>query len=240
VERNSAANLRSRGFILAILVIALLAGLPIAAWLDLSDLTDRALHRQAADLNSVITSMRSYYASNVVGRILASSGSTEVAHNYQSIPGAVPIPATLSLELGRVISEQQHNIIYRFISDYPFENRAPHVFDDFERRALDCIKQNDTIDSDRRLGAGRLPPPEATLRPLPSHQTGLPRARGDSDALGGRFPRGRLLLAPEHHRDASLGGCRYCRWRRRRRRSPGGSGLARRVAQGGGQPSQCS
>ena len=143
MERNSAANLRSRGFILAILVIALLAGLPIAAWLDLSDLTDRALHRQAADLNSVITSMRSYYASNVVGRILASSGSTEVAHNYQSIPGAVPIPATLSLELGRVISEQQHNIIYRFISDYPFENRAPHVFDDFERRALDCIKQND-------------------------------------------------------------------------------------------------
>ena len=87
-------------------------------------------------------SMRGYYASNVVGRILASPGSTEVAHNYESIPGAIPIPATLSLELGRVISEQQHNISYRFISDYPFKNRAPHAFDDFERRALTDLRTN--------------------------------------------------------------------------------------------------
>jgi adenylate cyclase len=142
MERNMATNLRSGGFMLALLVVALLLGLPIAVWLDLSDLSDVALHRQAADLNSVITSMRGYYASNVVGRILASPGSTEVAHNYESIPGAIPIPATLSLELGRVISEQQHNISYRFISDYPFKNRAPHAFDDFERRALTDLRTN--------------------------------------------------------------------------------------------------
>ena len=42
----------------------------------------------------------------------------------------------MSLELGRVISEQQHNISYRFVSDYPFKNRAPHVLDGFERNAL--------------------------------------------------------------------------------------------------------
>ena len=61
---------------------------------------------------------------------------TQVTHNYQAIPGAIPIPATLSLELGHVISEQQHNITYRFVSDFPFKNRAPHELDDFERRAL--------------------------------------------------------------------------------------------------------
>jgi signal transduction histidine kinase len=142
MERNTATKPRSRGFTLALLVIALLAGLPIAVWLDLRNLSDAALHRQAADLNSVITSMRGYYASNVVGRVLASPGSTQVTHNYQSIPGAIPIPATLSLELGRVITEQQHNISYRFFSDYPFKNRAPHMFDDFERRALSDLRAN--------------------------------------------------------------------------------------------------
>src|SRR6516164_6483934 len=142
MERNTAAKPRSRGFTLALLVIALLAGLPIAVWLDLRNLSDATLRRQAADLNSVITSMRAYYTSNVVGRILASPGSTQIAHNYQSIPGAIPIPATLSLELGRVITEQQHNISYRFFSDYPFKNRVPHMFDDFEQRALSELRAN--------------------------------------------------------------------------------------------------
>jgi signal transduction histidine kinase len=142
MERKTATNLRSHDFSLALLLIALLAGLPIAVWLDLRNLSDAALHRQASDLNSVITSMRGYYASNVVGRVLASPGSTQVVHNYQSIPGAIPIPATLSLELGRVLTEQQHNINYRFISDYPFKNRAPHKFDDFEKRALEGLRAN--------------------------------------------------------------------------------------------------
>jgi hypothetical protein len=60
-----------------------------------------------------VSSGRDYYTSNVVGRVLASSGSTQVLHNYESVPGAVPIPATLSHELGRIISEQQQNITYR-------------------------------------------------------------------------------------------------------------------------------
>jgi adenylate cyclase len=140
MARNPAINLRSRGLILSLLVILLLAGLPIAVWLDLSNLSDAALRRQAADLNSVITSVRDYYASNVVGRVLASPGSTQVAHNYETIPGAIPIPATLSLELGRVINEQQHNISYRFVSDYPFKNRAPHLLDDFEKHALAVLR----------------------------------------------------------------------------------------------------
>jgi signal transduction histidine kinase len=139
MERNIAA--RYRGFTIG-MVLALLAGLPVSAWLDLSNLSEAALRRQASDLNSVITSMRGYYASNVVGRVLASPGSTEVVHDYESIPGAIPIPATLSLELGRVITEQQQDISYRFISDYPFKNRAPHELDDFERQALADLRVN--------------------------------------------------------------------------------------------------
>src|SRR3974390_2135507 len=122
--------------VLVLLVAFLLLGLPVAVWLDLNNLVDANLRRQASDLNSIISSVRAYYGSNVVGRILASPGTTKVVHDYENYPGAIPIPATLSLELGKIISEQQHNISYRFVSDYPFKNRAPHVLHDFERNAL--------------------------------------------------------------------------------------------------------
>jgi adenylate cyclase len=100
------------------------------------------LWRQASDLNSVIKSVRHYYAANVVGRILAHPSDVKVVHDYQNIPGAIPIPATLSLELGKVIGEQQSNIAYRFVSDYPFANRAPHDLDAFEREALAALRKD--------------------------------------------------------------------------------------------------
>src|SRR5215468_3610315 len=130
------------GYVFALLVILLLVGLPIAVWLDLSNLVETNLRRQASDVNSIISSVRSYYANNVVGRVLASPGTTKVIHNYKDFPGAIPIPATLSLELGKVISEQQNNIIYRFVSDYPFKNRPPHALDPFETDALTALRQD--------------------------------------------------------------------------------------------------
>ncbi len=127
-------------------VLLLLAGLPLAAWLDLRKLAERSLRLQANDLNSVITSVRGYYANNVVARVLAHPGVTKVIHNYATVPGAIPIPATLSLELGKVIGEQQGNISYRFVSDYPFKGRAPHELDAFEQAALQTLRGDPEAD----------------------------------------------------------------------------------------------
>ena len=127
--------------VVAALIAALLIGLPIATWLDVNALTEANLRRQAADLNSALSSVRAYYAANVVGRVLAAPGvATQVAPNYADIPGAIPLPATLSLELGRVISEGQRDVGYRFVSDHPFRGRAPHILDDFERDALAALR----------------------------------------------------------------------------------------------------
>jgi len=134
---------RNRAILLAIMVVVMLVGLPLAVWLDISNLSRTILARQSQDLSSVITSIRGYYASNVVGRVLANHGQqTQVVHNYETIPGAIPIPATLSLELGRVINEKQANITYRFISDLPFRGRAPHPMDAFETTALKKLRQD--------------------------------------------------------------------------------------------------
>lgn len=123
-------------------LVLLILGLPIVVWLDLVNLTDASLKRQASDLNAVITAIRGYYGSEVVDRVMSAHSSTQVAPNYQDIPGAIPLPATLSLELGKVIGDKQPNISYRFVSDYPFRNRAPHVLDDFETKSLASLRQN--------------------------------------------------------------------------------------------------
>src|ERR1700756_4566912 len=130
MDKPISRKFRTRGLLTGAFIALLLAALPVAVWLDLTNLVDAALRRQASDLNSVISSVRAYYASNVVGRVLAHPGETRVVHNYERVPGAIPIPATLSLELGRVISEQQQNIAYRFVSDFPFKNRSPHTLDE--------------------------------------------------------------------------------------------------------------
>jgi adenylate cyclase len=68
-------------YVLATLVVLLLLGLPIAVWLDLSRLVETNLHRQASNVNSIISSFRDYYANNVVRRVLASPGMTKVVPN---------------------------------------------------------------------------------------------------------------------------------------------------------------
>src|ERR1700682_1759729 len=133
---------RSPNALTILAVIVLLAGLPLSVWLDLHHIARVALTRQADDLNSIITSIRGYYSTNVVARVLASPAHTQVVHDYEAVPGAIPIPATLSLELGKVVDEKQKSVSYRFISDLPFANRAPHAMDDFERSALAALRSN--------------------------------------------------------------------------------------------------
>ncbi len=103
-------GLRSRYAVL--LVVLLLAGLPIAAWLDLRALNERILRDQARDISRIIDDIRSFYATDVVDRVMQAHGAVIATNNYRDIPGAIPIPATLSLELGRIISAQSGAVQY--------------------------------------------------------------------------------------------------------------------------------
>ncbi|MEX6506859.1 adenylate/guanylate cyclase domain-containing protein [Jiella sp. M17.18] len=133
----------ARPIFFAAAVVLALALLPVAVWLDLRHLSDMSLNTQANSLNAMITDIRSYYATNVVGRVLANpGGKTIAAHNYMDIPGAIPIPATLSLELGQVIGHRGEDMRYRFVSDYVFTSRQPHKLDAFETGALATFRKD--------------------------------------------------------------------------------------------------
>ena len=125
----------------ALVVVLALTLLPVAVWLDLRDLSNQALTRQVTDLNAMISEIRGYYSRNVVGRILKNDGMSTPAHNYREIDGGIPIPATLSIELGNVIGRRGNNIQYRFVSDQVFAGRAPHRLDGFETAALESLRE---------------------------------------------------------------------------------------------------
>lgn len=121
-------------------VFLALSALPVAVWLDLNHISRESLVRQASDLNAVISDIRSYYARNVIGRVTGNGGKAVPTHNYEEVAGGIPIPATLSLELGNVIGERADTISYRFVSDAPFKGRAPHNLTDFEKGAIERFK----------------------------------------------------------------------------------------------------
>ncbi|MBD8876724.1 SpoIIE family protein phosphatase [Labrenzia polysiphoniae] len=129
-------QLASKPILFAVIVVLSLAFLPLAVWLDLRNLSEESLRSQATDLNQVITDIRGYYSRNVIGRVLENDGTAVPSHEYAEIPGGIPIPATLSLELGDVIGNRARNLQYRFVSDFPFAKRDPHNLDAFETRAL--------------------------------------------------------------------------------------------------------
>jgi adenylate cyclase len=128
--------------LMALLAVMVLVGLPLATWLDLRDITQASLTRQATNLSTVITGIRMFYASNIVDRVLAAHGHAFVTAHYLQHPGGIPIPAKFSLELGHIIGNDQATYRYRFISKFPFRGTAAHPFNAFEDAALASLERD--------------------------------------------------------------------------------------------------
>lgn len=127
------------------IVVVLLLGLPLAVWMDLRSLSEETLRRQSEDIGRALDDVRDFYANDVVGRVLQSSQGVTATHDYRNRAGAIPIPATFSLELGRIIGSREKTLTYRFVSDFPFANRSPHNLDSFESRALQELRTNPAV-----------------------------------------------------------------------------------------------
>lgn len=120
-----------------LLVLAALGGLPLAVWADLTRLSEEQLGRYAGDMGRIIDAVRGFYASDVAGRVVAAHGENiTTSAEFRSTPGAIPIPASFSLELAEIFKNQNGAIAYRFVSDLPFTGRAGHQLDRFETMAL--------------------------------------------------------------------------------------------------------
>ena len=110
---------------------------------SLSDDLARGLVLQGAEQQSVaLEEIRQYYSSEVVARVGRIDG-VEVSHDYRTKTHAIPLPATMSIELGQRISERVPGLQVRLYSDYPFPWRndgGPR--DVFEQDALGWLRQH--------------------------------------------------------------------------------------------------
>ncbi len=145
VEENLQKALSARvktGWPLGAFLLVVLLGLPLALFFDLRTVSANFLGAQSSALDRVVTSIRDYYADTIVANVEQNPHDVRVRVHFEGHPGAIPIPATFSLALGRVISRDQSNVRYRFISNLPFRGRAPHHLDGFERAALAALARD--------------------------------------------------------------------------------------------------
>lgn len=103
--------------------------------------------RNAQQFSRIMATARSYYATNVAGRVLAHHGGpVRLTENYRNTPGGIPIPATLSIELGDLLQQNALNDGFStaFLSDQPFAFRQRPPLDDFQREALQALRADTT------------------------------------------------------------------------------------------------
>jgi class 3 adenylate cyclase len=106
----------------------------------LSSSINKELSLKYADSYLVaLNTFHSFYSTDVVAR--AKEAGIVVSDDYKNIPGAIPVPATFSIELAEKITETENGVSTRLYSNFPFSNRlngGPR--DKYEHNALSQLR----------------------------------------------------------------------------------------------------
>lgn len=125
----------------ALFLIALL-GLPFVLMSTVRAQMQLESLENARAISEVMLQVRRYYNLNIVNRLQQSTGPVTVTENYRDIPGAIPIPATMSIEIAHTLTEKIPNspFDFNFVSDHPFNGRNRPALDSFQREALAAFR----------------------------------------------------------------------------------------------------
>ncbi len=87
-----------------------------------------------------LTQFRNFYTDQIVPR--AMEAGVHVTHDYKNRKNALPLPATLTLDLGHYLSKVDGGTQVRLYSEKPFPWRVQErQLDDFQRQALKHLKE---------------------------------------------------------------------------------------------------
>jgi serine/threonine protein kinase len=134
-----------RNPVAASLLIAVTLGSGSGMW-HLSRLSEHLVRssalESAAQQSEMLYEVNNFYSAEVVDRLTPKG--VEATHDYRTHPGKIPLPATLTIELGKQISDRSASgMQVRLYSDYPFRTRTDGgPKDGFEREALTRLRQN--------------------------------------------------------------------------------------------------
>ena len=105
----------------------------IGQW-NTAEINRKALHSTASAYAASISNFRSFYSNVILKQI--KSDEISVIHNYHETENALPIPATMTIELVEFMNSREAKMNMRLVSDHPFPWRAERTLTDFERAAL--------------------------------------------------------------------------------------------------------
>ena len=160
ITRGASAIWKNKLFFLFILMTTLLPGLFVVVN---GEVINQNLRQKANELSMLSTSVRDYYAKNIVSRIQEANGKAVLTPDYVDVHGGIPIPATFSIELGAIfnVADLDENIQYRFASDFPFKPRKTQL-NMFERESIDLFRKNPLAKQNEQIVRG--PANQRTLR----------------------------------------------------------------------------
>ena len=100
----------------SLLCLVGLGGMLASLYYVAQDNLEKSIIEVAARYSEAVAEFRTIYTSEVVER-LAVHG-VEATHNYKEREGTIPLPATLSMELGRRLGKLSAGAKMRLYSDY--------------------------------------------------------------------------------------------------------------------------
>ncbi|NQZ26284.1 MAG: response regulator [Colwellia sp.] len=134
-------------FSLQIAVLLMVTGI-VSAYFFLSS-TTKSLTNHTSELNAqryleALSAFRTLYTNEVVNT--AKKQNITISHDYKNIKNAIPLPATLSMALGKEIGKFQSGAQTFLYSRYPFpwrEQENKTIFSqDFSQQAWDSLTKN--------------------------------------------------------------------------------------------------
>ena len=112
----------ARPLLLIFLYLACAAALIVAQTWRYGEKVKQATVREAASTYAgAVTSFRNFYGNEIVPR--ARRAGVEVTPDYHDKEAALPLPATMSIELGDRLAGPGQSLL-RLYSEYPFPSRA--------------------------------------------------------------------------------------------------------------------
>ncbi len=127
--------------IMALLCLAGLVGIFGSLFSATQDYVEKTTIQIASRYTEAIREFRSLYTSEVVAKAML--GGIEVTHDYDLKKNAIPLPATLSMELGKRLGALGTGAKMRLYSSHPFPWRKDgDVIDEFELLALEKLTKN--------------------------------------------------------------------------------------------------
>ena len=103
-----------------------------------------SLLRAAKAHSLIISDFRSFYSTEVLSRI--ADQDVQITHEYKELVGAVPLPATLTIDFAEFVATEDRDIQLELLSDYPFPWRERAGLAEFPSASLAAFRAGDFSD----------------------------------------------------------------------------------------------